>query len=171
MSSESESRSRIFLIAIVIVALAGAGGWYLFQKKDNDLDFTLADIDGNVVSLKDLEGQVVVLDFMATWCGPCKISMSVLVPLHEEIGENFVLISIAVDPSHDKESTLRDWIDIYGANWSHVRDVADPPLTQRFEVTAVPTIVIINKKGEISYKHLGLVSESKLRQEILSLVQ
>jgi thiol-disulfide isomerase/thioredoxin len=128
------------------------------------------DLDGNTVTLSEYSDEVVVLDFMATWCGPCKAAMPGLVSLYNDIGDQFVMISITVDPSFDTIPVLRDWMDEYGATWIHTRDLADPPVTQQFEISSIPTYVIIDRKGEIRYRHVGTVSELKLKTEILSLV-
>ncbi len=106
---------------------------------------------------------------MATWCGPCQAAMPSIVSLHEELGDQFVLISISVDPSYDSVQALEGWAEAFGATWTHARDLADPPVTQQFEISSIPTFVIIDREGEIRYKH-GPVSPLKLKTEILSLI-
>ncbi|MGD2200888.1 MAG: TlpA disulfide reductase family protein [Candidatus Bathyarchaeota archaeon] len=158
-------------IAVVLLSSVIFGSWFLLKQKGGEINFELVDLDGETVRLSDFYGEVVVLDFMATWCGPCRYSMVGLVSLYEEFGDQFVLISIAVDPISDTVPVLKQWKETYGATWIHTRDLADPPAGQRFDVTGVPTYVIIDKKGKVRFKHIGLMSELKLRQEILSLVQ
>ncbi len=169
MIAGSTNRNLSLMIAAVIgVSLLG-GGWYLMQIQKEGLDFSIPDIDGNTVTLSDYGGEVVVLDFMATWCGPCKAAMPGLVSIYNELGDEFVMISISVDPTFDTVPVLEEWMETYGATWTHTRDLADPPVTQQFEVTFIPTYVIIDRKGEIRFRH-GPVSELKLRTEILSLI-
>ncbi len=165
----STNRNLSLMIAAVIgVSLLG-GGWYLMQIQGERMDFSIPDIDGNTVTLSDYSGEVVVLDFMATWCGPCKAAMPGLVSIYNELGDEFVMISITVDPTSDTIPVLKEWMETYGATWIHARDLADPPVTQQFEVSLIPTYVIIDRKGEIRFKH-GPVSELKLKTEILSLI-
>ena len=165
----STNRNLSLMIAAVIgVSLLG-GGWYLMQIQGERMDFSIPDIDGNTVTLSDYRGEVVVLDFMATWCGPCKAAMPGLVSIYNDIGDQFVMISITVDPTSDTIPVLEEWMETYGATWIHARDLADPPVTQQFEVSLIPTYVIIDRKGEIRFRH-GPVSELKLKTEILSLV-
>lgn len=156
-------------IAVVVAAIA-FGGWYLLQPRGGMEDFTLTDIDGNTFSLSDFRGKVVLLDFMATWCGPCRASMPGLVTLHEGLGDRVEIISITVDPSYDSESTLRAWKANWGAEWIHARDLADPPVSQRYEVTGIPTYVIVDGKGVAKFRHVGLTPEATLREELLSLL-
>ncbi len=165
----STNRNLSLMIAAVIGVSILGGGWYLMQIQRDKLDFSIPDIDGNTVTLSDYSGEVVVLDFMATWCGPCKAAMPGLVSLYNDIGDQFVMISITVDPSYDTVQVLEDWAETYGATWIHTRDLADPPVTQQFEVSNIPTYIIIDRKGEIRYRH-GPVSMLKLKTEILSLV-
>jgi cytochrome oxidase Cu insertion factor (SCO1/SenC/PrrC family) len=165
-----KSRNLIPIIAVVIGVSVISGGWYLLQPQEDKIDFSITDIDGNTINLSAFKGEVILLDFMATWCGPCKASMPGLVSLYNEIGDQFVMISITVDPSFDTVPVLRDWMEMYEATWIHARDLANPPVTQQFEVTVIPTYVIIDRKGEIRFRHVGLVSELNLKTDILSLI-
>ncbi len=169
LTAGSTNRNLSLMIAAVIGVSVLGGGWYLMQIQRDQLDFSIPDIDGNTVTLSDYSGEVVVLDFMATWCGPCKAAMPGLVSLYNDIGDQFVMISITVDPSYDTAPVLREWAETYGATWIHARDLADPPVLQQFEVSTIPTYVIIDRTGEIRFRH-GPVSVLKLKTEILSLV-
>jgi cytochrome oxidase Cu insertion factor (SCO1/SenC/PrrC family) len=79
------------------------------------------------------------------------------------------MISITVDPSSDTAPVLRGWAETYGATWIHARDIADPSVTQQFDVFNIPTYVIIEREGKIRYRH-GPVPIQRLKTEILSLV-
>ena len=168
MAPKSKNLSLI-IFAVVGVSVIG-GGWYLTQIQRDMLDFSIPDIYGKTVTLSDYSGEVVVLDFMATWCGPCRAAMRDLVTVHNEIGDQFILISITVDPNFDTISTLKRWKEDYNAGWIHARDLADPPVAQLFDISSIPTYVILDREGEIRFRHVGLVSSLKLKTEILSLV-
>jgi cytochrome oxidase Cu insertion factor (SCO1/SenC/PrrC family) len=139
--------------------------------QDKAPDFTLIDLDGNIFTLSDKTGQIVLLDFMATWCGPCQAAMPDLVKLYEEFGDKVVMISISVDPSFDTDEVLSGWRDQWGASWIHARDLADPPAGQLYWVRAIPTYVIIDQFGNIQYRHIGSISLSVLRSELSALIE
>jgi cytochrome oxidase Cu insertion factor (SCO1/SenC/PrrC family) len=159
------------VIAAVIGVSVLGGGWYLLQIQGARMNFSIPDIDGNIVTLSDYSDEVVVLDFMATWCGPCRFAMRDLVSVQNDIGDQFVLISISVDPNYDTVPVLREWMENFDATWIHARDLADPPVTQQFGVPEIPTYVILDRDGEIRFRHVGPVSAQKLKTEILSLVK
>ena len=166
----STNRNLSLMIAVVIGISVIGGSWYLLQIQRDKLDFSIPDIDGNTVTLSDYDGQVVVLDFMGTWCGLCRAAMLDLVPLYNDIGDQFVLISISIEPNFDTVSVLRAWAEEYAATWIHARDLADPPVTQQFGVFDPPTYVILDRNGEIWFRHVGPVSALKLKTKIISLV-
>ena len=163
------NRNLSMMIAAVIGVSVLGGGWYLLQIKADRIDFSIPDVEGNTVTLSDYSDEVVVLDFMATWCGPCRFAMKDLVDVYDEIGDQFVLISISVDPNFDTVQVLQSWMEDYEATWIHARDLADPPVTQQFGVREIPTYVILDREGEIRFTHVGPVSALKLKTEILSL--
>ncbi len=133
-------------------------------------DFTLMDLDGNNFTLSDKRGQIVLLDFMATWCGPCKAAMPDLVKLYEEKSDQVVMISISVDPLFDSHEVLSRWRDQWGADWIHTIDLAKPPLAQKYWISAIPTYVIIDQNGNIQHRHVGSVPLNVLRSELSSLL-
>ena len=134
-------------------------------------DFTIIDIDGNNLTLGDMRGKVVFLDFMATWCGPCQAAMPTLVQLFEEMGEQIVMISISIDPSSDSREVLSHWRDQWNADWAHARDLTNPPLVWQYWVRMIPTYVLIDQNGNIQYRHIGRVSLEILKMELSSLLE
>ena len=171
LTGGSGNRSKQWFTIAAIIGVGLLAGWYFIESGKNDgINFTLTTLKGDEFSLSDFRGSVVVLDFMATWCGPCRSTMPTLISLHDDIGGQFELISISVDPTHDTVEVLRAWADEHGADWIHARDLSDPPVFSRFEVSGVPTFFVIDKRGVVRYKHVGFISELTLKTEILSLI-
>jgi thiol-disulfide isomerase/thioredoxin len=94
--------------------------------------------------------------------------MSGLVALYEELGDRVEIVSISVSPA--SESMLRAWKADWEAGWIHARDLADPPVSQMYKVTAIPTYVIIDRNGVEKFRHVGVTPEAILREELLSLL-
>lgn len=161
------------IIAIAIVA-AVAMSKLLLETSDNlpyeAPDFLLTDLQGNVFRLSDFRGRVVVIDFMATWCGPCRLQIPHLQDVRNRYGDLVVIISISIDPIHDSEEVLREFLKAYPhANWIWARDTAN--LRQVYGITAIPTLIIVDQSGYVKFKHVGLTPSSTLISEIDGLLK
>jgi thiol-disulfide isomerase/thioredoxin len=153
------------LILLGVIIAAVAGGWYLLQPEETVApDFSLTDLNGNIFRLSDFRGKVVVLDFMATWCGPCRLQIPHFKVVWEKYGSKIVLISIDVDPRESTE-VLRAFVQQFPyATWIWTRDTAN--LAEAYQVTAIPKTVIIDQKGYLMFTHTGVTDASILIQEI-----
>ena len=115
-------------------------------------NFILKDIDGNTVTLADFEGKVIILDFWATWCGPCVKQMPEYVTLQENFaGRGATIIGISVD---EKAETVRKFAKQHNLNFPLL--MADHKVKHDYgEITAIPTTFVIDKKGTIRYRYVG----------------
>ena len=142
---------------------AGAAG------KTARLDFTLKDINGVDVKLANFKGKIILLNFWATWCGPCRIEIPDLVALQEQYKEDIVVLGVLVqDPvtagTHEFASKLNinyplldangrtDFEDAYGPMWG------------------IPVSVIIDRDGRIAKRHSGIASREQFEREIKALL-
>jgi len=135
-------------------------------------DFTLTDLDGNIIRLDDFRGKVVLIDFMATWCGPCRQQMPHLKAVweKEEYKGKVVIISIDVDPRVPVED-LKSYCQGYPyATWIWAKDTAEQGVATSYGVRAIPTIVIIDQEGYVRFVHVGVTDASTLIREIDSLL-
>jgi len=131
-------------------------------------DFTLTDIDGNEFSLSDYLGKVVILDFLSSRCGLCLAEMSHLKTLHQEFGED-VLVIISIGVSYvDKVESLKEIREEYGIDWTLAVDTAG--VVDKYSVVAIPTLVIIDSDGYKRYRHVGLTEESVLSEEVAAIM-
>jgi thiol-disulfide isomerase/thioredoxin len=155
---------------IIVMMVVVGGGLYLFFEVGQEApgvlatDFSLIDLDRNPFKLSDFRGRVVVIDFMATWCGPCRMAMPNYGTIWEEYGETIVILSIDIDPN-ESEQTLRSFSQEFPyATWIWARDTFN--LAQLYQIATIPKTVIINQEGYIRFTHIGIISAATFIQEI-----
>lgn len=159
-------------IAVAIVALAAAP--YIVSRGTPAPDFIVETIQGEELTLDDLRGRIILLDFMATWCIPCRLSMPEYVRVYATYAGKIELISISIDPAFDSRSTLRRFADQYRADWVFARDTSLQ--TQRdYQVVNIPTLVLIDQNGYIrfrfSYTGGAFLSADQIGAEIDNLLE
>ena len=132
-------------------------------------DFTYVNPDGKPVRLSDFRGKFVLIDFWASWCGPCRQEMKSLLPIYNELkDDDLVFISISLDK---REKDWRNMLEVENLPWVMLWNkegftVGDAPNTiqKAYGFYGIPFIVLIDKKGRILAR--GLRGE-KEREEIL----
>jgi len=160
---------KYYLIPIFVIFILALMFFFITTDKTNDEeqytdDFTLTDMNGQTFELSDYQDKIVVLDFMATWCKPCRIQMNELIEVWQKYGDQIVIISVAIDPMETDEELNSFFEEYEEATWIHAKDA--PELTQYHEVVAIPTLVIIDQNGNIVFRHAGVTSASELINEI-----
>jgi peroxiredoxin len=133
-------------------------------------DFTLATRDGGKVRLADLKGQVVMINFWATWCGPCRQEMPLLSQLHakyEPLG--FTMLGINVEP--DSAAAVA-WLKGIEVTFPIAFDTQNE-VAGRFGVEGMPSSVLVDRNGEVRYVHRGYKpgDEARYADMIRSLVK
>jgi thiol-disulfide isomerase/thioredoxin len=129
-------------------------------------EISLPNPDGKVISLSSLKGKVVLIDFWASWCGPCRKENPNVVAMYSKYKDKgFTVFSVSLD--NDKEAWKRA-IKSDGLVWpNHVSDLKqwETPLVQLYQFEGIPFTVLIDKKGNIIAKNLrGQALESKLKE-------
>jgi cytochrome c biogenesis protein CcmG, thiol:disulfide interchange protein DsbE len=113
--------------------------------------FRLADLKGREVSLSQYKGKVVILDFWATWCGPCRLSMPLLEKLQANNPDEFVLLAINLEESPEE---VRAYVEKEGIKATVLLDT-EGTLARDYSVESIPMQVIIDKKGTVRQVLLG----------------
>jgi peroxiredoxin len=134
-----------------------------------NLDFTLKDMTGAEIKLADLKGKVVLLNFWATWCGPCRLEIPAFVELQEKYADQgFRIIGISVD---DPPEALPPFAKRFKINYPLVVGVDREDVQKAYgPIFGVPMTFIIGRNGRICMKHVGPASKEQFESEIKSLL-
>ena len=175
MSEGQRKRPDRVSAVIVVALLAGAAvmGWQEVEASrrlpDDTVapDFTLERLGGEPVTLSQLKGNVVLVDFWATWCPPCREEMPYLVALTKKYEAKGVKL-IAV--SNDDLSEQRDAVGRYVTEtMPELRSYAafgTPAVSERYLVRALPTLYVLDRNGAIVASQTGQASEAQLERWI-----
>jgi len=169
--SERKGLGIAFLILIVIIISVYASSWHNTQQSNTNQPsntdelpplYTLTDAD-----FSEFRGKIVVIDCFATWCGPCKEEIPHLAKIANNYSNSEVVV-ISVGSLGDSELGLRQFKKKYNMDWLVARDTVG--VFNKYDVQAIPTIVILDQNGNIHYKHVGLVEASLLSSKINELL-
>ncbi len=129
----------------------------------------LKDVDGKPVRLSDFKSKVVVLDFWATWCGPCKLEIPGFVGLQKKYGgQGLVVIGVSLDDAGS--GAVRSFMKQLAMNYPVV--MGNQKVTRDYGgVEAIPTTFIINRNGTIVRKLVGFEEEKVFEKEIKALLR
>lgn len=136
--------------------------------KPAQLQFTLKDMNGVDVNLASFKGKVILINFWATWCGPCRVEIPSLIELQQQYPEDLVVLGVSVDDTAEKLKPYaaemkinyplligngrQDFQDAYGPFWG------------------IPVSVFVGRDGLIHKKHSGIASKEQIEHEITSLL-
>ena len=165
-------RLLILLTAVsLILALCACGSTRDAVKKVNDEktapNFTVYTEDGKAVKLSDFFGKPIVINFWASWCGPCRDEMPHFEEAYETLGRSVQFIMINLDPSKEdaKEFLTENGYDfpVYYDSYSEA--------STKYGVSSIPTTVFIDRDGHIDSKGVGNLSKEALMDGIEDIME
>jgi cytochrome c biogenesis protein CcmG/thiol:disulfide interchange protein DsbE len=143
-------------------------GACMADAKPANMDFVLPDLDGNQVPLSSFRGKVILLNFWATWCGPCKAEVPIFVQLQEQYPDDLVIIGFSVDDTADKARAFAEEFNInypvlLGLGHEAVQDAYGP-------IWGIPTSFVISRDGRVCKKHMGIAPRAVFERDIRALL-
>ena len=139
------------------------------DAKPANLNFTLKDVDGKDVKLASLKGKVVLLDFWATWCGPCKVEIPWFIEFQKKYGPSGLeVVGVVTEDTAEKAKPFAaQWKMNYTLLQGNDRDDVIDAYGPMF---GLPVTVVISRDGRICAKHVGLSSKDTFEAEIKRLL-
>ncbi len=129
--------------------------------------FSLVDTKGKKISLSKYRGKVVILDFWATWCPPCRRGIPDLIDIQKQYKNKVAVIGVSLDT--DTKKNVVPFIKNVGINYPVVY-ATSKIINDYGNIEAIPTTFIIDKKGNISYRYVGLQPKFKFVDDIKKLL-
>jgi len=137
--------------------------------REAPLDFTLSSVDGGEITLSDYAGRVILLDFWATWCAPCRDEIPGLIELYERYGDaGFVVLGVAVD---DEKAAVEAYVEELGMSYPVLVEDGRYELRDAYgPLVGFPTSFLITREGTICVRHVGIASKEQHEAEIEALL-
>jgi peroxiredoxin len=163
MRKKTWCKSVMIILAALYLSACGRG----LEVAMAAPDFSLRAIDGNTVRLSDYKGKVIILDFFATWCPPCKQEVPDFIELQKQYGDQgFVMIGVSLSRMGDTQGFARD----FGVNYPIL--IADSDVATAYgPLRSIPTTYVIDKDFKIARKYIGYRPKEVFENDIRELLK
>ncbi|RUL48653.1 redoxin domain-containing protein [Lysinibacillus antri] len=132
-------------------------------------EFTLSDMNGDPINLSDLRGKIVILNFWATWCPPCRAEMPHMQSFYEKNKDNGVeIIAVNLTALDEGKQAVEKFVNEYGLTFPVVLD-ENGSVGKLYEILTIPTSYIIDAEGRIFQKFVGSMDEQIMEDMIKSI--
>ncbi len=134
-------------------------------------DFSLKDLNGKTVSLEDYAGKVVLIEFWATWCPPCRESIPEMEGLFEKmLDRDLVVLGVSVDEGSSAPEKVKAFAERYNIGYTVLLDSGEA--SRKYRITSIPAIFIIDRNQKIVKKYEGFMPGmgKELERQISSLL-
>jgi len=154
---------------LLLLVNAGVSAQCTAEAAPAQLDFTLKDMHGNDVSLAEYAGNVILLDFWATWCAPCRVEIPGFIEMIEDYGpQGFSVLGVSID---DPPDALQRYAEELGMNYPVlIGDGRDDIKSEYGPLIGFPTSFIIGRDGMICHRHIGFTPKARFVADIEALL-
>jgi cytochrome c biogenesis protein CcmG/thiol:disulfide interchange protein DsbE len=168
---------RWMLLFLLIAVILGASRWrgqgqpaglIAAAKREPTPDMTLVQLNGGEWKLADHRGHVVVMNFWATWCEPCRDEMPALEQVFRQTApQGVAMVAVSIDRGPDTQAAVRRFAEQYRLPWTIA--FPDSMLRQRSDGIGIPTTVLLDKQGRRAKTYVGEVDRDTLGQDVATL--
>ncbi|MCM8760528.1 MAG: TlpA family protein disulfide reductase [Candidatus Omnitrophica bacterium] len=157
-------KSLALMLAVFVLSACAPRG---LRVADAAPDFRLRDINGNIVQLSDHKGKVIILDFFATWCPPCKMEVPDFVELQRRYGDRgFTIIGVSLSRLGDTQG----FVQAFGVNYPVL--IADSAVAEAYgPIRSIPVTFVIDKDFNIARKYIGYRPKEVFENDIKQLLK
>lgn len=150
------------------VLIAGNAYFYFTEKAKRfpEIEFTL--IDGKKLSSGEFTGKAVLINFWATTCSPCRKEIPDLINLHNEYSSKGLSV-IGVAMSYDRPDQVIRYKQDYKIPYTLALDM-DSAIATRLDVEAIPVTLLISPRGQVGYRHSGVINAHEMRKRIAAML-
>ena len=158
---------KVFIFALAIFMLGASSQGSAIEIGASAPDFSLADTNGNTVSLSAFNGKVVILDFFASWCPPCRQEIPDFIELEKAYGDKgFAMIGVALVSAGE----AKEFAGKMGINYPVLVD--DGKVSEIYgPIRSIPTTFIIDKNGKIVKMYIGAREKAVFEADITELLK
>lgn len=158
---------RPFVLTVLILGIVLALGM-MFPDPEKAPDFALKNAKGELVTLSSLGGKIVVINFWATWCGPCRAEIPGFLEVYDEYkSKGLEIVGISLDS--DGWESIKPFVNKYGITYPVV--LGDMKTIRNYGgIRAIPTTFIVDRKGNVAVRHVGYMSKSDFLRQVKQLL-
>ena len=164
------SRTSLSLLLVCFLAVTGVNLANAASGKGPAPNFTLKSLDGKNLKLSEMTGNVVLINFWASWCGPCRQEMPLLNALHNKYQAlGFTVLGVNVE---EDANNARGFLKNFPVDFPILMD-SNNRVSKQYKVIAMPTTVVVDRDGNMRYLHQGYKpgDEDKYRKMVKKLVR
>lgn len=160
---KKSSTTLVLLIGITLLSVTWGAQCALSEPSETAPDFSLSTINGEILKLSDFKGKVIILDFWAMRCPPCRKEIPDFIKLYNKYKDKeLVIIGVSLDRDLDR---LKTFCHDMGINYPIV--IGTRELTETYGgIMYIPTTFVIDKNGNIVNKHIGFTEKEVFEEEI-----
>jgi peroxiredoxin len=159
----------LLMLVVSVAACSGSGGSALqgVNQGNQARDFTLETLEGTEVSLEDLRGKVVLINFWATWCSPCRAEIPDIQAVYEERQQDgFVVLGVNVEESREQ---VQPFVDELNMTYPVLLDEGGR-LLKMYRALGLPMSLIVDQDGVIQVRHVGYLTAAQLERYLSGLL-
>ena len=160
---------RFLAVSVVIIAVSAGCTRQQNEPRGSVAapDFTLQDLSGKNRNLSDYKGRVVLLDFWATWCPPCRAAIPGIERLHKTYSDKGLTV-LAISMDDGGWDTVKSFMNEYGITYPVLKATED--VVDKYMVRSIPTLILVDKQGNLHKQFMGFATEDVLEREIKAIL-